>query len=648
MQRAPVLVLYAVTLAVAAPGFSETPASIQATAELDPPATRVLLTPDRFGMVVNEKRRLALVDDLGRAVPAFRWMVSDPSVAQIESDGVVTAIGAGTATITADYERLSATAEVTVYPSKGLAQGAVCWSVRPLPGNTLLKVHPGSPMESEDPDVYFIEKSGAEIVIRALTKDGRQKWTHTVAPMLAAARVPPNGRGLASMKKARGAAKVPAKILGHRWGKQITELMNQAREQKNAAPGRPADKGTKAAIVGISNRTSKSGASEMSHGRKRAESTLAEAGVAQGLLSYVVTDAGNYLLNRFEVSDFGDEMTGRDDLIALDVNRKELWRRSITDGEMGFALHPDGIVYVVEADYENNGAVTLRAIDEFTGTEKFAINLPASFGGRLPPTPGLPSVLTDGKLYLPYETIDNVGAPDVLRLLKVAPDGTYSSTVVANIEHCRGPAIRPNEALPDGHEGVIVTWQYAGRGICAGAMSPVQVTYMPASAEAQQSSLPLAELESYFSDNDGDAVVGMEHLLITDGRHRAVGFNFKTSSIDLNWQAPKGSCMGSTCPRVSIMGIASADRLLVSETGKADGSTTIFVLTPSSGECPKNGCFASSSVADANLVAFDFSDATAETPEESSFTKQYFFKYPTISASPGLTTHEGAGKVSLP
>jgi hypothetical protein len=637
----------ALALTLAVPTFSQSPST---AAVMDPPPATLFLTPDHFAMILSETRKVALVDDLGRAIPASSWSASDSDVAQVAPDGTITAVAVGMTTITGAYENLTATAELTVYASKILAAGTVRWSVRPLPENTLMRVLPGQPTEPEDPDVYFVEKSGSQLVIRALTADGQQIWTHTILPTLGTASLQTPGPDSVSVRKISAAADGSATIPPHRWGKQITELVNQVNGKGNPSVAWSAHRArVQPATIGTSDRVRKL-AFEAGRGKNALKRTSSDSHVAQGLLAYVVTDAGNYLLNRFEVTRSGEGIYNRDDIIVLDGNRKELWRHSVVGGEMGFALHPEGIVYIVQADYQHNGAVTLLAMDELTGAVKFSINLPFSYGGQLQPFPGLPSVLPDGNLYLPFETLDNEAAPDVLQLLKVSPDGTHSWTVVAKATPCHGPVISPNEALPDGQGGVLVTWQYIGGPLCVGSMSPVQVTHLTVSGESLLNSLPLPELQSYFSDNDGDAILGAQHLFVTDGWQGAAGLNLNNSSIDLNWQAPNGQCTTYRCPKISIMGAAAGDRLLVSQTGKSDGSSTVFALTPNSDACPNLVCVASWSVSNATLVAFDFSGAIlSEVPGQSTLKNQYFFSFPASSAHPAsLGTQDGGGIVTVP
>jgi hypothetical protein len=89
-------------------------ATVTYSLTLNPPPTAVFLAPDHFAMVLKETRKLALVDDLSRVVPTSSWTVSDPTVAQIAADGTITPVAAGTATIAASYQSLSATAQLTV------------------------------------------------------------------------------------------------------------------------------------------------------------------------------------------------------------------------------------------------------------------------------------------------------------------------------------------------------------------------------------------------------------------------------------------------------------------------------------------------------------------------------------------------------
>ena len=78
-------------------------------------------------------------------------------------------------------------------------------------------------------------------------------------------------------------------------------------------------------------------------------------------------------------------------------------------------------------------------------------------------------------------------------------------------------------------------------------------------------------LTSYFSDNDGDAVLGQDHFFVTDSRSSVAGLQLSTGSIDVNWQA--AACTTSPCPEVSLAGVAPGDQVIVNHTGERDRSS---------------------------------------------------------------------------
>ena len=591
------------------------------TYNLTPPPIALFITPDRLGMAMSESRKVAMVDDLARAIPASSWAVSDPTVAQIAADGTITPLAAGIVTITASYQSLSATAQLTVYGSQTFPPATVRWTVQPLPGNTLVRVSPGQAAGNDDADVYFSEKSGSNLVVRAFTSDGRQKWMYTAVPTttLAASPSPAASSLLApKLQMNRNTAGVKKPLRPHGWGKKITALMNRPA---------PATQSVLAPNIALG-----------------AQSTSALGDMEE--LSSADTDAGNHIINAFERQSGGGNSI--DHVIVTDTNGNELWRHSIVGGEMGYAVHPSGIVYILQADYDNNSTFTLFAFDEFTGTQKFSIVLPFSYGVQLQPFPGLPSVLPDGNLYLPVETAADGSSPDVLQLLKVSPDGTSTWYPVTTVSQCFGPVIEAHEPIPDGQGNILLTWDYFGNGSFCGETG-TQVVHMSPSGQilGQIQLAPLQRLRSYFSDNDGDALLGQTHLFVTDGRTAAVGLSLTTSSIDLNWQPPGGPCTTFPCPEISLAGVATGDQLLVNQTGNTDGSSTLFALTPGSGSCP-NLCETASSVPNATLSGFDFSGTVFSPTFETFFSTDDFFCMCIIPPSTSGGAESIGGAVSAP
>jgi hypothetical protein len=628
--------------------------TVNVTYNLSPPPTSVLITPDHFSLALSETRRLALVDDLARILPATSWTVSDPTVARIAADSTVTPLAAGTVTITGTYQNLSATAQLTVYGSQTFPPSTVRWTVQPLPGNTLVRVSPGQATGPDDADVYFAETSGSNLVVRAFTSDGRQRWAHTILPTLGSSgvRAPIFGSARPSLQRISTSGAGIGHVRPHRWGKRIAAFLKQVEAQNPslAASVSYEPQPVPAAFHPSAGAGMQTAAKESRHAVVRP--VQSGSSVNATVLSSAVTDAGNAVVNTFERGSGGCSTNCVDNVIVLDSNGNELWRHSIVGGEMGYALHPAGIVYILQADYNNNSTFTLFAFDEVTGVQKFSIVLPFSYGGQLQPFPGLPSVFPDGNLYLPVETAATTSSPDVLQLLKVSPDGTSAWYPVTTASQCFGPVIEAHEPIPDGQGDVLLTWDYFGNGSQCGGTG-TQVVHMSSSGQILgQVQLPsLERLGSYFSDNDGDAVLGQQHLFvagsIAPGQQGAVGLNLSTSSVDLNWQPPGGPCTTVPCPQISLAGVTAGDQLLVNETGNSDGSSTSFALTPNSSSCP-NFCETAASIPNSTLVAFDFSGTVfSPTFETSIFSSQYLFALPGPSTPSGPEMFWG-GAVSAP
>jgi hypothetical protein len=458
---------------------------------LNPPPSGVYITPDSMALASAEPRQLSLVDDLARVIPATSWNSSDPTIVSAAMDGRITAVNAGTAVITGTYQGLSAQAEVTVYNEPFLAPGTVRWSVQPLSGNQVLQVNAGRPSDASDPDLYVFEQGSSGLILRAFSSDGQQKWIHSLitslgSPSTAAA------TALQTNMKTRQIGAGPSRSVRiqrpHRWGKKITAVLNRHQTTGMQEPD--------AAIASDTAST-------------QIASSSSGALVTQQILSTASTDSNNRVINLFERLNVYPG-TDRDNIIVLDSSGNELWRWSIDGGEMGYALHPDGIVYILQADYINNSVFTLFGKDEITGQDRFSpIQLPMSLGGALQPFPGLPSVLPDGNLYLPVEHQDDY-SEDKLDLLKVSPDGTYSWLPLLTGGFCNifGEFSNTHEIVPYGLDKFLVTWDHALFNQCESNRMARVATFTTQGQFLNQYQIPLSRMRSYFSDNDGDLAIG--------------------------------------------------------------------------------------------------------------------------------------------
>ena len=88
-----------------------------------PPVARVVVAPEMAALLVGQTLALTAgaLDAAGDPVPGATvvWSSSDPAVASVSTAGLVTAVGAGSATVTATSQGRSGTAQVTVSYGEG-------------------------------------------------------------------------------------------------------------------------------------------------------------------------------------------------------------------------------------------------------------------------------------------------------------------------------------------------------------------------------------------------------------------------------------------------------------------------------------------------------------------------------------------------
>jgi serine/threonine protein kinase/alpha-tubulin suppressor-like RCC1 family protein/uncharacterized protein YjdB len=111
------------------------------------PVASVAVVPARLTVAVGEHTALAVSarDARGRALQGreARWSSSDPTVAQISADGVVTGLGAGSTVITAAIEGKTASASVTV-PAPPAPPPVVAAQPAPTPAPPTQPAEPGA------------------------------------------------------------------------------------------------------------------------------------------------------------------------------------------------------------------------------------------------------------------------------------------------------------------------------------------------------------------------------------------------------------------------------------------------------------------------------------------------------------------------
>jgi hypothetical protein len=172
-------------------------------------ASELRLTPQTITMAVGQTRRLSVLDDLGRAPANATWLVSDSAVATIDTSSTVqlTAVAAGAVTVTATWQGLTASTDVTVVAPEAVVAGTTLWSAPPI-GGSVDKIVQGAPGPDGSRQVYALEGT----TLRALSTDGAEAWAQEVGTVTQLSGDPLGG---AVALVDTGTPDVPAYVLRH-------------------------------------------------------------------------------------------------------------------------------------------------------------------------------------------------------------------------------------------------------------------------------------------------------------------------------------------------------------------------------------------------------------------------------------------------
>jgi hypothetical protein len=152
--------------------------------------TAVLLTPALDTLSVGETVQLAatVIDTSGGQAPCIEceWASSDPAVAGISGTGLVTALGPGTAVITATLGDISATDTLAVVDSATPPQPP-----QPPPGSTV--INPGDDItarvDTAPPGTAFTLKAGVHRLTGAVTPKEGMSFTGEPGAVVSGARL---------------------------------------------------------------------------------------------------------------------------------------------------------------------------------------------------------------------------------------------------------------------------------------------------------------------------------------------------------------------------------------------------------------------------------------------------------------------------
>ncbi|MFZ0308794.1 MAG: IPT/TIG domain-containing protein [Candidatus Sulfotelmatobacter sp.] len=137
--------------------------------------TQLTLVPTVISMVVGATQSIqAWNSSTQQLATGLTWTSSNTAVITLSTDDppIITAVGAGTATITAG----SASADVTVYPGTTLPTGTQIWS-NSGDGSGVSKIMPAVPSSTGVADIFALQGDG---YVWAIASDGTVGWTANV------------------------------------------------------------------------------------------------------------------------------------------------------------------------------------------------------------------------------------------------------------------------------------------------------------------------------------------------------------------------------------------------------------------------------------------------------------------------------------
>ncbi len=174
------------------------------------PAPQTLqITPATANVPVSGTQGFSVVDQTGHPRPDAVWTVSDATIATITADSspVLTGVAVGQVTLTATAQSVSTQIQVNIVGGGGgsVPPGTVLWSAPAIPGFNTTQIIQAEPVEN-GPDLYSLatNPNTRDVVIRAVTDDGKQMWSHTFPGTEASAIADGNGGILVSFHSPNG------------------------------------------------------------------------------------------------------------------------------------------------------------------------------------------------------------------------------------------------------------------------------------------------------------------------------------------------------------------------------------------------------------------------------------------------------------
>jgi IPT/TIG domain/Bacterial Ig-like domain (group 2)/Kelch motif/Galactose oxidase, central domain len=181
----------------------------------NPAPTSLRISPSNVNMLIGATQQFTVVDQNGQVRPEATWTIDNSSLAAITTDysPVLTALAAGTVTLTANAQGVQVQTTVTISALTSLPVGTVIWSVPPVPGGVPAGIFQAVPTDF-GPASYSVQKStdGTQTYVQGVTTDGQVMWESGLAWPYADNGVPDGNGGLLVMGACNTTTSIPMSI----------------------------------------------------------------------------------------------------------------------------------------------------------------------------------------------------------------------------------------------------------------------------------------------------------------------------------------------------------------------------------------------------------------------------------------------------
>jgi hypothetical protein len=161
-----------------------------------PTPTSLQITPAGVSMLIGATKQFIVLDNQGLLRYDATWTVDNASLGTITSGSspTLTALAAGTITLTATVQSVSAQMPVTISSLGSLVNGTILWSAPSLAGVASQQMMQAVPTMF-GPDVYSIQSNATQTLVQAFTAEGQEMW-QTMLPLLSGNPTPDGSGGI--------------------------------------------------------------------------------------------------------------------------------------------------------------------------------------------------------------------------------------------------------------------------------------------------------------------------------------------------------------------------------------------------------------------------------------------------------------------